>query len=72
MANERRAAYDYFMLVCGPAPFARTVLAPRGPDELFAADGALVDPETAAPPMPPPLGAAAGGPAPAAGGGAVP
>jgi pimeloyl-ACP methyl ester carboxylesterase len=64
MANERRAAYDYFMLVCGPAPFSRTVLATRGPDELFAADAALIDPAAPAPAMPPPAPAAAGGAAP--------
>ncbi len=42
MANERRAPYDYFMLVCGPAPFRRTVMQPNGPDDLYGADGAYV------------------------------
>ena len=42
MANERRAAYDYFMLMCGPAPFRRTVTQPNGPADLYEADGAYV------------------------------
>jgi len=40
MANERRAAYDYFMLMCGPATFRRTVTQPNGPADLYGADGA--------------------------------
>jgi hypothetical protein len=40
MANEQRAAYDYFMLMCGPAPFRRTVTQPDGPADLYGADGA--------------------------------
>jgi hypothetical protein len=43
MANERRSIYDYYMMVCGPIPFVRSVLAPCGPVELIATDGALVD-----------------------------
>ena len=43
MANERRSTYDYFMLVCGPIPFARCTLAPTGPVELIASDGAFID-----------------------------
>jgi len=43
MANERRTIYDYFMLMCGPAPFARTIAQPNGPDDLYAADGSLRD-----------------------------
>ena len=43
MANERRAAYDYFMLMCGPAPFVRTIMQPNGPGDLYAADGSLLD-----------------------------
>jgi len=39
MANERRAPYDHFMLICGPAPFAETVAATDGPDGLYGADG---------------------------------
>ena len=41
MANERRTIYDYFMLMCGPVPFARTIIQPNGPDDLYAADGSL-------------------------------
>jgi hypothetical protein len=43
MANERRSTYDYFMMVCGPIPFTRSTLAPTGPVELIASDGALID-----------------------------
>jgi hypothetical protein len=43
MANERRSTYDYFMMVCGPIPFARCTLALRGPVELIASDGAFLD-----------------------------
>jgi thioesterase domain-containing protein len=42
MANERRAAYDYFMLMCGPAPFRQTVTQPNGPADLYDADGLYV------------------------------
>jgi hypothetical protein len=52
MANERRSTYDYFMMVCGPIPFARSVLAPFGPAELIADDGALIDPDAPVPAMP--------------------
>jgi len=51
MANERRAAYDYFMLMCGPAPFAQTINCPNGPADLFGADGAYAD----APSLPSPV-----------------
>lgn len=44
MANERRAAYDYFMLICGPAPFWLTVNKANGPIDLYAADGSLREP----------------------------
>jgi hypothetical protein len=65
MANERRAAYDYFMLMCGPAPFRRTVTQPNGPVDLYGADGAYAAPSLPAagsagvppspsPPYPPP------------------
>jgi hypothetical protein len=43
MANELRTAYDYFMLMCGPAPFRRTVTASAGPAGLYAADGSYID-----------------------------
>jgi hypothetical protein len=42
MANERRAAYDYFMLMCGPAPFRQTVIQANGPADLYDADGMYV------------------------------
>ncbi len=42
MANERRSPYDYFMLMCGPAPFRLTVNQPDGPADLYDADGAYV------------------------------
>jgi hypothetical protein len=41
MANERRTAYDYYMMVCGPVPFEAMVKTHDGPEALFAADGAL-------------------------------
>jgi hypothetical protein len=41
MANERRTAYDYFMLMCGPAPFRQTIEQPNGPADLHTADGSL-------------------------------
>jgi hypothetical protein len=44
MANERRAAYDYFMLMCGPAPFRRTINLPNGPADLYGADGSYAVP----------------------------
>ncbi|HEV7981477.1 MAG TPA: hypothetical protein VGP86_01150 [Xanthobacteraceae bacterium] len=44
MANERRALYDYFMLICGPAPFWQTVNRANGSVDLYAADGSLRDP----------------------------
>jgi hypothetical protein len=43
MANERRALYDYFMLMCGPVPFANIIVQPNGPDDLYAVDGSLRD-----------------------------
>lgn len=39
MANEQRTTYDYFMLMCGPAPFRQTIRQPNGPADLYAADG---------------------------------
>jgi pimeloyl-ACP methyl ester carboxylesterase len=58
MANELRSTYDFFMMVCGPIPFSRSVLAPRGPVELIAPDGSLICP-SAAVPSSMPLGAGA-------------
>jgi hypothetical protein len=43
MANERRTVYDYFMLICGPAPFRRTIMEPKGADGLYRQDGSYVD-----------------------------
>lgn len=42
MANERRAQYDFFMFVCGPAEFARLSNAPGGPLDLIQSDGSLL------------------------------
>ena len=42
MANEMRAAYDYFMLVCGPISVLPTAHAPAGPVDLFGADGSAL------------------------------
>jgi hypothetical protein len=42
MAAERRGTYDFFMLVCGPAPLARAVWAPRGCAELIGDDGSYL------------------------------
>jgi hypothetical protein len=42
MANERRTAYDYFMLMCGPAPFRQTISVANGPAALYGADGSYV------------------------------
>jgi hypothetical protein len=39
LANERRTPYDYFMMTCGPIPFAKTILAPAGPMSFIAQDG---------------------------------
>jgi hypothetical protein len=29
--------------MCGPLPFARTIMMPNGPDDLYAADGSPHD-----------------------------
>jgi hypothetical protein len=57
MANERRTVYDYFMLICGPAPFRRTITEPNGPAGLYRANGSYIDDSRAdvpcvAPPTP--------------------
>ncbi|MGB8549637.1 MAG: hypothetical protein WCD82_15775, partial [Xanthobacteraceae bacterium] len=49
MAAERRGTYDFFMLVCGPAPFARTIWAPGGCAELVGEDGAYLEEQKPAP-----------------------
>jgi len=50
MANECRAAYDYFMMVCGPVPFSRMVLTAGGAAELIASDSSLITPDAAGAP----------------------
>ena len=42
MANELRAAYDYFMLACGPVPALATAQAADGPNQLYGPDGELL------------------------------
>ena len=44
MANEKRAAYDYFLMVCSPAPFLRWTVSPAGLLDFFQADGSYRDP----------------------------
>jgi hypothetical protein len=41
MASDRRAPYDYFLLVCGPVPVAAWARDPNGVLAAFAADGRL-------------------------------
>jgi pimeloyl-ACP methyl ester carboxylesterase len=41
--NTRRAAYDYFMLLCGPLPVERQVLLPGGVPSVIGEDGALLE-----------------------------
>ena len=43
MASDRRAPYDYFMLVCGPVPIAAWARDPNGVLAAFGPDGALTD-----------------------------
>lgn len=43
MANERRTAYDYFMLMCGPAPFRQTVTVAGGAASLYDIDGSYLE-----------------------------
>lgn len=43
MANERRNAYDFYMMGCGPLPFMRAVMVMEGPVPFFAPDGRLLD-----------------------------
>ncbi len=53
MANERRAPYDYFMMICGPIPFTRFAINAKGPVDLIAPDGSLVNADTPARALPP-------------------
>jgi pimeloyl-ACP methyl ester carboxylesterase len=39
MANDRRAPYDYFMMVAGPVPFSAWTTSPAGLLDFIAADG---------------------------------
>lgn len=41
--NDKRAPYDYFMLVCGPVSAKSQTLAPDGAVSMIAEDGALID-----------------------------
>jgi len=41
--NDRRAAYDYFVLACGPVAVRELACLPEGPASAFAADGSLID-----------------------------
>jgi hypothetical protein len=41
MASDRRAPYDYFMLVCGPVPVAAWARDPNGVLAAFGSDGRL-------------------------------
>jgi pimeloyl-ACP methyl ester carboxylesterase len=46
MANDRRAPYDYFMMVAGPVPFADWTTSPAGFLDFIAADGGYREPES--------------------------
>jgi pimeloyl-ACP methyl ester carboxylesterase len=39
MANDRRAPYDYFLMVCGPVAFSDWTMSPLGMLDFVAADG---------------------------------
>jgi pimeloyl-ACP methyl ester carboxylesterase len=42
MANERRAPYDYFLMVCGPVAFADWTMAPAGFLDRMTEKGSLI------------------------------
>jgi hypothetical protein len=44
MANDSRAPYDYFLMVCGPVPFLEWTMSPLGLLDFVAADGTYRDP----------------------------
>ena len=44
MANERRALYDYFMLLAGPAPFEYLSTIPNGALDVYGEDGSYREP----------------------------
>jgi pimeloyl-ACP methyl ester carboxylesterase len=41
MGNKRHAAYDYFMLACGPLPFAPATSSPNGVMDFVTRDGGI-------------------------------
>jgi hypothetical protein len=43
MANDRRAPYDYFMMMCGPVAFSDWTVSPLGLLDFVAADGTCRD-----------------------------
>jgi hypothetical protein len=43
MANDRRAPYDYFLMVCGPVAFSDWTISPLGFLDFIAADGTCRD-----------------------------
>jgi pimeloyl-ACP methyl ester carboxylesterase len=49
MANDQRAPYDYFMLVCGPVPVATWAKDPQAALAAFDADARLADERAATP-----------------------
>jgi pimeloyl-ACP methyl ester carboxylesterase len=49
MANERRALYDYFMLLAGPAPFEYISTIPNGALDVYGEDGSYSGPGKATP-----------------------
>jgi hypothetical protein len=49
MANDRRAPYDYFMLICSPLPVATVATIPNGLAGAFGADASLADGRAASP-----------------------
>jgi hypothetical protein len=43
MANEKRASYDYLLMVCSPVPFLRWTTSPSGLLDFIEADGSYRD-----------------------------
>jgi hypothetical protein len=43
MANERRTAYDFYMMGCGPIPIQRAIMEQDGPAALIGADGEMLE-----------------------------
>jgi hypothetical protein len=48
--NDRRAAYDYYMLLCGPLSIEQQVRLPAGATSAIGEDGAVLDPRNCAGP----------------------